>query len=106
MAEFKHPADSNVEHIASISLNLTADNHEVYEHTGYIIDAEKANLHGLKLASDGHTILVPQPGSDPLDPLNWGSFKKHFILLVVSMCAFLPEAASTTGAIDVLPQAV
>lgn len=27
--------------------------------------------------------LHPQPTSDPLDPLNWSSFKKHLILSIV-----------------------
>ena len=27
--------------------------------------------------------LHPQPTSDPLDPLNWSSFKKHLILGIV-----------------------
>lgn len=27
--------------------------------------------------------LHPQPTSDPLDPLNWSSFKKHLILAIV-----------------------
>ncbi|KIW28434.1 uncharacterized protein PV07_08100 [Cladophialophora immunda] len=97
--------DTSIERVGSIPLDPALEIHEFDEHTGYVVDAEKANQHGLKLAGDGHTILVPQPSSDTYDPLNWGSFKKHFILLVVSMCAFLPEAASTTGAVGVLPQA-
>lgn len=27
--------------------------------------------------------LHPQPTADPLDPLNWSSFKKHLILAIV-----------------------
>jgi hypothetical protein len=27
--------------------------------------------------------LHPQPTDDPLDPLNWTSFKKHIILAIV-----------------------
>ena len=33
--------------------------------------------------------LVPQPTSDPLDPLNWSSWLKILVLLQVSLLAFL-----------------
>jgi hypothetical protein len=34
------------------------------------------------VAKDGMK-MYPQPTSDPLDPLNWTSFKKHSILAIV-----------------------
>lgn len=35
-----------------------------------------------KITKDG-VILHPQPTADPLDPLNWSSFRKHTILAIV-----------------------
>jgi hypothetical protein len=63
------------------------------EEKGYAItvDAEKElDLSGLKLASDGKTVLIPQPSDDPNDPLNWSYGRKIAILLTVSATAFLP----------------
>jgi hypothetical protein len=37
----------------------------------------------LKTASDGRTVLIPQPSDDPRDPLNWSSLKKHTVLLLL-----------------------
>lgn len=34
------------------------------------------------ISKDG-VILHPQPTADPLDPLNWSSFRKHTILAIV-----------------------
>jgi hypothetical protein len=77
--------------------------HEYNEREGYIITD---NAHGtLKHAADGTTILLPQPSDDPHDPLNWSWLKKHLILIIVSMSAFLPDYGSATGAVTLLPQA-
>ncbi|KAK7706850.1 hypothetical protein SLS57_009521 [Botryosphaeria dothidea] len=54
-------------------------------------------LGGLKLAPDGHTILVPQPTADPTDPLNWSWGKKHAMLAVISFTAFLGDFGSAAG---------
>jgi len=63
---------------------------------GYILDA--GQLHSdvgmLKTATDGHTILIPQPSDDTNDPLLWSSGKKRTILLLISIIAFLPVRAS------------
>lgn len=58
----------------------------------------------VKLAPDGHTVLEPQPSSDPHDPLNWSKFRKHLILIIVSAASFLPDYGSATGAVTLLPQ--
>ncbi|KAL6250091.1 hypothetical protein RBB50_002392 [Rhinocladiella similis] len=42
----------------------------------------------VKVAPDGHTILVPQPSDDPHDPLNWPSWRKHAILFSTGFFAF------------------
>ena len=74
-----------IEHRKLSGANL----HEYSEAEGYIIDAE--NAAGLKVASDGRTVLIPQPSEDPNDPLNWSKFRKHLILIIISMTAFLPD---------------
>jgi hypothetical protein len=79
------------------------DLHEYNEQSGYIItDTAHDNL---KRAKDGTTILLPQPSDDPNDPLNWSTFRKHLILIIISMTAFLPDYGSATGAVTLLPQA-
>ncbi|KIW62485.1 hypothetical protein PV04_10658 [Phialophora macrospora] len=55
------------------------------------------NLSHLKLAKDKHTVLVPQPSDDPADPLNWPSWRKHALLLLVAWGAFCGDFASTCG---------
>lgn len=79
---------------------------EDFEKHGYALDAAAlGNAGNLKLASDGHTILIPQPSSDPFDPLNWSQFKKHLILFIISACAFLPDYGAVTGNVVLLTQA-
>ena len=72
---------------------------------GYILDTEGIGTNEYRLAKDGHTILIPQPSTDPSDPLNWSSFKRHLILLIISWTALLPDYGSATGAVTLLPQA-
>jgi hypothetical protein len=79
------------------------DLHEHNEKEGYIVDTE-GGTQG-KVAEDGHTVLIPQSSDDPNDPLNWSWNKKHLILFVVSLAAFLPDYGSATGAVTLLGQA-
>jgi hypothetical protein len=58
---------------------------------------ESGQLGDIKLAKDGHTVLIPQPTSDPNDPLNWSWKRKHLMLAVVSMTAFLGDYGSGAG---------
>lgn len=84
---------------------VTADQlHEFSETEGYVTEAG-AEGSGRKVAKDGHTILIPQPSEAPQDPLNWSTFKKHLILLIISLAAFLPDYGSATGAVTLIPQA-
>ena len=78
---------------------------------GYVLDARlykhelgASDTAELKTASDGSTILIPQPSSDPNDPLNWSQLKKHAFLFIISATAFLPDYGSSTGAVTLLPQ--
>lgn len=85
------------------------DLEELGERNGYVVDLEllktvTATYQNVKLAQDGHTVLIPQPTDDPDDPLNWSWAKKHAILFVVSATALLPDYGSATGAVTLLPQ--
>ena len=61
---------------------------------------------GLQVAHDGKTVLIPQPSSDPNDPLNWSALKKHITLLVITVVSFLPDFGSSIGIVALLPQAM
>lgn len=43
---------------------------------------EPSHIDGAGISKDGMRVH-PQPTADPLDPLNWSSFKKHTILAIV-----------------------
>jgi hypothetical protein len=58
---------------------------------------EKGQYGNLKLAKDGHTVLIPQPSADPNDPLNWSWTRKHLMLAVISATAFLGDYGSGAG---------
>jgi hypothetical protein len=58
---------------------------------------ENAQIGNLQLAKDGHTVLIPQPSSDLNDPLNWSWRRKHCMLAVVSLTAFLGDYSSAVG---------
>lgn len=83
--------------------------HEFREDEGYVLDQSSDNDEGgrgpVKLAADGHTRLIPQPSDDPDDPLNWTWRKKHIILFVIAVAAFLPDYGSATGAVTLQLQA-
>jgi hypothetical protein len=53
----------------------------------------------LKKASDGMTILIPQPSDDPEDPLNWSWGKKHAIMLALGFSALLTDWGMTWGSV-------
>ncbi|KAL4734437.1 major facilitator superfamily domain-containing protein [Aspergillus similis] len=85
------------------------DLEELGEREGYVLDtslvqSQHQHQH-LKTTPDGKTVLIPQPSDSPNDPLNWSSFRKHLILIVVSATAFLPDYGSATGAVTLIPQA-
>ena len=84
-----------------------ADNlHEFDENDGYLVDVEGTDRQDLKLAADGHTILVPKPSDDPYDPLNWSRFRKNLLLGIIAATAFLPDFMSATGAPEEFPLAL
>ena len=76
--------------------------------TTHVLDINElgAEGQGLQTAQDGKTVLIPQPSSDPNDPLNWNPLRKHVVLLVITVTAFLPDFGSSMGIVTLLPQAV
>ncbi|KAJ9636425.1 hypothetical protein H2199_008100 [Coniosporium tulheliwenetii] len=99
-------SDARIEHVAEKQIDLE----ELGETSGYVVDLGLINTvpsaYGqLKTAADGHTILIPQPSDDPVDPLNWSWARKHAILFTIAAIAFLPDYGSATGAVTLLPQA-
>lgn len=79
------------------------------EEHGYVLDVEvlkqiTPKWQNYQLASDGNTVLIPQPSSDSNDPLTWSWQKKHAILFVIAATAFLPDYGSAVGAVTLIPQ--
>lgn len=76
--------------------------------SGYVLDVNEigAEGQGLQTAHDGKTVLIPQPSSDPNDPLNWSGLKKHVTLLIIAVVAFTSDFGSSIGIVALLPQAV
>ena len=52
------------------------------------------------------TVRRPQPSDSPDDPLNWSQWKKHILLFVISVTAFLPDYGGAMGAVALIPQAI
>jgi hypothetical protein len=78
--------DTDLEKAPTDKGEINEDLDHVGEIEGYVLDAQAGNasLRHLKTTKDGSTILIPQPSSDPNDPLNWSQTKKNIILAVVS----------------------
>ena len=76
--------------------------------SAYVLDTKElgAEEQGLQTAHDGKTVLIPQPSSDPNDPLNWNPLKKHVILLVITVVSFLPDFESSIGIVTLISQAL
>lgn len=69
-------------------------------------DFHSAKIGELKTASDGITVLVPQPSDDPRDPLNWSWTKKHSVFLALLPGCFLTDWIITWGITLFVPQAM
>ncbi|KAF5972025.1 monophenol monooxygenase [Fusarium bulbicola] len=78
---------------------------EARAEAGVLVQVERAEGTSLRLANDGHTVLLPQPTDDPNEPLNWSSRKKHLILLVVAWAALTSDFTSAAGSAPVILQA-
>ncbi|KAK3115288.1 hypothetical protein LTR53_005511 [Teratosphaeriaceae sp. CCFEE 6253] len=71
---------------------------------GVLLDVEGSDAHGLKLAKDGHTVLLPQPTDLDSDPLNWSSSRKHLILFTVAFGALCADFTSAAGTATIFLQ--
>ena len=78
------------------------------EERGYALDARTLGntIEDLKIAKDGHTVLIPQPTEHPNDPLTWSWKKKHTILFTVTLISCLADFGSAIGIPSVIPQAL
>jgi hypothetical protein len=56
-------------------------NESMSERHGDFRVVANAGTKDVKLASDGKTVLIPQPSDDPDDVLNWKAGKKYRVLL-------------------------
>ena len=92
--------------LAAYAALSTAVNEEV-DFGGYILDATQLGVAGqaLQTASDGRTILIPQPSTDANDPLNWSNTKKNLMLLTIAVVAFMPDFASSIAIVTLITQA-
>ncbi|KAF8582553.1 MFS general substrate transporter [Ramaria rubella] len=69
-----------------------------------VVDPEEAKIEfgaktaaRLKLNRGGTKVLWPQPSDSPLDPQNWSSFKKNYLLLIITLSAITPDFNSGIG---------
>ncbi|GAM89106.1 hypothetical protein ANO11243_071410 [Dothideomycetidae sp. 11243] len=92
----------NLEHAPTVQALPDAAKTEA----GILLEVDEENAGSLQLARDGHTVLLPQPTSDPGDPLNWSWSKKHLILFTVAWGSLCADFTSATGSATLIVQAV
>lgn len=97
----KSATNTDLEKAPTDKEEIEEDLDHVGEIEGYVLDAQAGNasLRHLKTTKDGSTILIPQPSSDPNDPLNWSQTKKNIILAVVSFTGMYPPPSKPMKAI-------
>jgi MFS family permease len=64
------------------------------EHAFLDLKSDLKAADGSELKRDGDIILIPQPSNSPNDPLNWGSARKYWHMLVVCFITALTAATS------------
>ncbi|KAF4547707.1 Hypothetical protein D9617_37g012330 [Elsinoe fawcettii] len=72
---------------------------------GLLLRVDEESVGSLRLAKDGHTVLLPQPTDDKNDPLNWSWTKKHLILFTVAWGSLCSDFTSASGSATVIVQA-
>ncbi|KAI0121716.1 major facilitator superfamily transporter [Xylariales sp. AK1849] len=79
---------------------FTISGDEIKEATppGTVRLIEHASKHDVEVAegSSGITVRSPTPSADPADPLNWPMWRKHALLLVVSLYSFIANFTSSS----------
>ncbi|KAF2235273.1 polyamine transporter [Viridothelium virens] len=53
--------------------------------------------HGHPASSPSTLLLIPQPSSNPEDPLNWTTFRKYRLLALVCLASFAGNVAALSG---------
>ena len=103
------PVASDVEKQAAVTTDKSTTEaliDELGDNGAHLLDARLLGGENIQTTPDGKTILIPQPSSDPNDPLNWSQLKKHIILFVISVVGFMPDYVSSIGIVALLPQTV
>ncbi|KAI5917617.1 major facilitator superfamily domain-containing protein [Camillea tinctor] len=77
----------------------------VWRQGGVLLSTEGVDGLSLKVGSDGHTVLLPQPTDDPNDPLNWSWLRKHLVLFTVAWAALCTDFNATAGSAIIFQQA-
>ncbi|KAL9056530.1 MAG: hypothetical protein Q9162_002906 [Coniocarpon cinnabarinum] len=93
----KAPESPQVKALESGSESSPADQNIEQGNAAVLLRVDNEKGVPLKLARDGHTVLVPQPSEDPNDPLNWSWAKKHIILFILALSAFCGDFGSGAG---------
>ncbi len=71
-----------------------SEEYEIVPGTTYLVDMNNtSDLGDINVAKSGDIILVPQPSSDPNDPLNWSKPRKEFHFALVWLWGFILSAA-------------
>ena len=103
-----NPRSASVEKRLSIDSPTLVDvvDEEDNANSGYVLDPKAYPNHaaGLRLTLDGSKVLIPQPTTDPNDPLLWPAWRKNVVLLVVCICAFPPDYSSAMAAVTMIVQ--
>ncbi|KAL8879067.1 MAG: hypothetical protein Q9205_007572 [Flavoplaca limonia] len=90
-------------HLTAGEVSTSADQdiliNEAGHYGAHVLDAARIHGKDIKTTPDGTTVLIPQPSSDPNDPLNWSDGKKHVMLFVISVVAFMPNFGSSMAII-------
>ena len=74
---------------------------------GYALDVERYSAASkIKTASDGRTVLIPQPSDSSDDPLNWSAKRKAIMLGIVAFIGFLPDFGAGVSIVAIIPQAM
>ena len=101
------PVASDLEKKATVTTGRNTTEaliNELGDHGAHLLDARLLHGENIQTTPDGKTILIPQPSSDPNDPLNWSKLRKHIILFVISVVGFMPDYVSSIGIVTLLPQ--
>ncbi|KAH7085784.1 major facilitator superfamily domain-containing protein [Paraphoma chrysanthemicola] len=74
---------------------------------GLVLRAEGlTNIDNIRLAKDGHTVLIPQPTQHEGDCLNWSSSKKHLLLVTIAWGSLTADFVSAMSSAPIVQQSI